>query len=94
MQRFATKNGKYGAGLLGTVGLGGKEYNEFYFATDKIAMNDLTAGAWASVTIGKLVLSAAYNYTWLPDSDIEAGALGMYGTGETGVASLNATILF
>ncbi|OGV45952.1 MAG: hypothetical protein A2X46_07190 [Lentisphaerae bacterium GWF2_57_35] len=66
--------------VAASIGVGSKDYNEYYFAEDSLALNDINGSAGLSYAVTeKLSLSGVLQYTFLPDSKISDGAEEIFG---------------
>lgn len=81
-------------GLLGTIGYGGSGYNEFYFNTEQVAINDTVVGAYFSVTEGSFVTTLSINRYMLLSDEISTGAEELYGKSDSTLVSMSLAWLF
>jgi hypothetical protein len=82
-------------GLSTSLGYAAADYNAFYFGVDEAALNDANFGlslAWSPHP--SLMVTPAYQYTMLADSDIEDGAAGLYKDKDQSIVSVKATYTF
>ena len=89
-----TMNSMFSMGAIGTIGYAGEGYNEFYFGTPQIAINDTTAGAWVSATMKSYIATLSISRTWLLSSAISNGAKEIYGKSDSSTVSLAITWMF
>jgi hypothetical protein len=82
-------------GLSASLGMADADYNSFYFGVDESALNDANVGATLSYALlDTLTVVPGVQYTWLPDSDIEDGAAGLYKDKEALTGSLKINYVF
>jgi hypothetical protein len=82
-------------GLSTSLGYAAADYNAFYFGVDEAALNDANFGlslAWSPHPL--LMVTPAYQYTMLADSNIEDGAAGLYKDKDHSIVSVKATYTF
>lgn len=78
-----------------SVGYGDAGYNDFYFAYNKAAWNDLTASTTLKYAVNDLLtVKGSLGYTTLLDSDIADAAKELYWDDQALVAGLGAELSF
>ncbi len=78
-----------------STGLGSKDYNKFYFGSDKTALEDGNVTAALPYVINKSwTITPGAQYTWLWDSTIRDDAGGLYRSKDEFVGSIKATYTF
>lgn len=82
-------------GLSASLGAADADYNSFYFGVDEAALNDANVGATLSWALRDgVTVTPGVQYTWLPDSEIETGAEGLYKDKEQLAGSLKVNVVF
>lgn len=77
------------------VGYADADYNSFYFGIDKDALNDWNSGLGLAVNVTKSVtLSTGIRYIDMLDGDIKNGAKATYGSEDSVITKIVATVNF